>query len=102
LGGDRRAVVHEHKVAIENGGFSAIWGHGTSFIKGNRGKPGRQKTEGGKMGDLNYYVRIIQYKTNNCEIEMGHFSESKADKVEIGANINLDHQRYYTIIIQRE
>lgn len=50
----------------------------------------------------NYYVRIIQCDAFETEKEMGPFSAEKAAKVDAGVNINLDHYRFFTKIIQKD
>lgn len=49
----------------------------------------------------NYYVQIIQYKDEKVIDELGPSSESKADRVDIGVNINLNHEDFYTLIVQK-
>ena len=49
----------------------------------------------------NWYVQIIEHATDVVVEEMGPFTERKADKVDDGANINLDHERFYTNMIER-
>jgi len=45
-----------------------------------------------------YYVQIIKYKTSEVVKKMGPFSEREANKVDDGANRNLNHGEYYTLI----
>ena len=45
-----------------------------------------------------YYVEIIEHKTEKVIKRMGPMSARKAEKVDGGANINLDHEHYYTMI----
>ena len=47
-----------------------------------------------------HYVEIVKYKTDEIIERMGPMSEHKADKVDGGANINLNHEEYYTRIIK--
>lgn len=47
-----------------------------------------------------YFVEIVEHATGKVERRMGPMSERKADKVDTGANINLDHERYFTRIVE--
>lgn len=49
-----------------------------------------------------YYVLIIKYDTEQAVKTMGPMSERKADKVDSGANISLNHEYYYTVIETEE
>ena len=49
----------------------------------------------------NYYVQVLSYTLDDPVEEMGPFFEVKAEKVDRGLNINLDHTQYYTIILQK-
>ena len=53
---------------------------------------------------MNYYVEIIRCLTDPEEVvkSMGPMSERKAEKVDAGAVINLNHTEYYTRIVQKE
>ena len=44
---------------------------------------------------MNWYVEIVDGQTGKIETHMGPMSESKADRVERGALINLNTDRYY-------
>ncbi len=46
-----------------------------------------------------YYVEIVAYKNDRVAKRMGPFSERKAERVDGGANINLDHENFYTRIV---
>lgn len=46
-----------------------------------------------------YMVQVIETHPNGSESmakQMGCFSSKKADKIEDGLNINLNHEKYYT------
>jgi hypothetical protein len=43
-----------------------------------------------------FYVEIIAYDDDATIKRIGPMTERKADQVEDGVNINLDHDRYYT------
>lgn len=45
----------------------------------------------------NYYVQVIDSSAFVVK-ELGPFSKKKADKVDDGININLNHDEYYTVI----
>lgn len=47
---------------------------------------------------MNFYVEIINHKTQEIEKKMGPFSERKANQIYNGVNINLNHDKFYTII----
>lgn len=53
------------------------------------------------MPNREYYVHILNSETKEVVEEMGPFSEWKAEKVEKGANINLNHEEYFTIILKK-
>lgn len=51
----------------------------------------------------NWYVEIRPYSDDRADggfRRMGPMSERQADKVDRGANINLNHEKYYTAIVQ--
>jgi len=50
----------------------------------------------------NYFVQIIEYENDRVVEIMGPFAEIKAVKVDDGVNINLNHEKYYTIIVEDE
>jgi nitrogen regulatory protein PII-like uncharacterized protein len=50
---------------------------------------------------MDHYVHIIEDATGKVIKEMGPMSERKAEKVERGANINLNHERF-TVVISDE
>lgn len=47
-----------------------------------------------------YFVEIVAYDNAEVVKRMGPMSERKAERVDKGANINLDHEHYYTRIIE--
>ncbi len=42
------------------------------------------------------YVEIVNIKTNEVVKSMGPMSKSKADKIEGGVMINMNHEEYFT------
>jgi len=49
---------------------------------------------------MNYFVEIVQYGDPLVVVRrMGPMSESKAVRVERGADINLNHAEYFTRIV---
>jgi len=48
-----------------------------------------------------YFVQIVEYKTGIVIKELGPHSEHKAEKIEAGLNIQINHESYYTKIIQK-
>ena len=47
---------------------------------------------------MEYYVKIVRFENDKVVERMGPMSEQKAIKVDTGANINLNHEEYYTRI----
>lgn len=45
-----------------------------------------------------FYVEVVDILTGEVVKRLGPHSEWKAEKVEAGMNINLNHERYYTRI----
>ena len=46
------------------------------------------------------YVEIVKHEKEEVVKRMGPMTEHKADKVDDGANINLNHEEYYTRIVE--
>jgi len=46
----------------------------------------------------NHYVEIVEIKTKKVEKRMGPYSINKAEKVQCGAEINLNFDSYFTRI----
>jgi hypothetical protein len=51
---------------------------------------------------MEVYVEIVNYDTGEVVSRMGPMSEHKAGRVEDGANINLDHENYFTRIVTED
>lgn len=49
---------------------------------------------------MDYYVEVVEYGTDKVVKQLGPMSERKADRVDDGLNINLDHDKYYTRIVR--
>lgn len=47
-----------------------------------------------------FYVEVVNAKTNEVSRRLGPMSESKADRVESGILINLNHEDYFTRIVE--
>jgi hypothetical protein len=45
------------------------------------------------------YIEVRRYSDHGVERRMGQYTEREADKVDGGLNINLDHDRFYTVIV---
>lgn len=45
------------------------------------------------------YVEIVEFAGGKVSKRMGPMSRTKASKVQGGANINLNHKRFYTRIV---
>ncbi len=50
----------------------------------------------------NYYVQIVGYDEEEPVKEMGPMTESAAEKAAMGANINLDHENYFTLVARKD
>ena len=48
---------------------------------------------------MKFYVEIVKSSSGEVVKRMGPMSEKKADKVEFGASINLNHEEYFTRIV---
>lgn len=51
---------------------------------------------------MTYYIEIVSYETGDVARRMGPYAERKADKVDAGININLNHERFYTRLTQTD
>ena len=49
---------------------------------------------------MQYFVEIVSYETGEVVKRMGGGSERRAERIEDGANINLNHEEYYTRIVE--
>ena len=49
-----------------------------------------------------YYVEIYNFRTGEVAKVMGPFSEYKADRVSMGAEINMDHENWATRLVPAE
>jgi hypothetical protein len=52
--------------------------------------------------DETFYVQIIQFEDQQVVKQRGPFAERHAEKVDRGVNINLNHKKYYTLIVNSE
>jgi hypothetical protein len=50
------------------------------------------------QGDT-HYVEIVSFDDGDVIKRMGPMPERKAERVDSGANINLDHANYYTRVV---
>lgn len=48
------------------------------------------------------YVEIVELESGKVNKRMGPMGRRKASKVQGGANINLNHERFYTRIVNEE
>ena len=48
------------------------------------------------------YVQIIRFEDDHAIETMGPMSEWKADRVDRGVNINLNHEAFYTLIVTKD
>lgn len=46
-----------------------------------------------------FYVDVVSYEDGAVVKRLGPMAERKADKVDDGLNINLNHDKYYTLIV---
>lgn len=49
---------------------------------------------------VGFYVQIIEKATKKVEKEMGPMTAAKAEKVSVGASINLDHENYIVDVVE--
>ena len=49
-----------------------------------------------------YYVQIKKFEGDEVVKEMGPFAERKAERVESGAGRNLNHDEYYTLVVEKD
>ena len=49
---------------------------------------------------MSFYVEIWKHGEEEPDTIMGPMSERRAESVDSGANINLNHDEYYTIIVE--
>ena len=55
------------------------------------------------MDKNSYYVKIIKYEDSEVVRQLGPIStEREAYKINRGANINLNHEEYYTLVVKGE
>jgi hypothetical protein len=47
-----------------------------------------------------WYVQIVETATSKIEKEMGPMTERRAQKVESGASINLNHEKFHTNLVE--
>jgi hypothetical protein len=56
------------------------------------------------MSDKEFYVEIVQYAEEGEDEKVvkrsGPHSERRADKIDDGLNINLNHERFYTRVVE--
>ena len=52
--------------------------------------------------DDSYFVEIVRFKDGEVVNRMGPMSRRKAEKVDAGANINLNLEDYFTMIVLDE
>lgn len=50
----------------------------------------------------NWYVECVDVQTNEVVKRLGPHSEWKAERVEGGMNINLNHDRYFTRLVEED
>lgn len=48
----------------------------------------------------NYYIEIVEFASEKVIERKGPYSEHKADRIDDGMNINLNHEKYYTRVIK--
>lgn len=49
---------------------------------------------------MQYYVEIVRTHDENVESRMGPMPERRAERVEMGVQINLNHEHYHTRIVE--
>lgn len=51
---------------------------------------------------IQHVVQIIDWETNKVQKEFDPTSKGRAERIEDGVNINLNHDKFYTKIVERE
>jgi hypothetical protein len=51
---------------------------------------------------MNYYVEIVETDTDKVEKRMGPHTKQMANRIEDGVNINLNHEKYFTRVVEEE
>ena len=46
-----------------------------------------------------HYVQVVQFEDELVVKQLGPFSENRADRVDTGMNINLNHEEFYTRVV---
>jgi hypothetical protein len=59
-------------------------------------------TTGRRRQMAGYFVEIVKHVSLEVVKRMGPMPERKADKVDAGVNINLNHEEYYTRIVNKD
>ena len=49
-----------------------------------------------------FFVLVLDRETDEEVKRMGPFSQRKAERVESGVEINMDHDRYYTSVVEEK
>jgi hypothetical protein len=52
------------------------------------------------MTEAQYFVEIVKYEGEEVVERRGPFSEWKANKIDDGLNINLNHESYFTRVME--
>ena len=50
----------------------------------------------------NYYVEIVSFETEEVVKRMGPHGLRTAERIERGASINLNHEEYFTRVVDEE
>ncbi len=51
---------------------------------------------------MKFYIEVIEYESGAVVSRMEASSERRAEKIDRGVNINLNHEDYYTRIVEEE
>jgi hypothetical protein len=51
---------------------------------------------------VNFYVEVLKIGTDEIVRRLGPHDERTAERVERGVSINLDHEKFYTRIVEDE
>ena len=49
---------------------------------------------------MKYYIEVVEYESGEVVSRMEASSEREAEKIDRGVNINLNHENYYTRIME--
>lgn len=51
---------------------------------------------------MNHYIEIVEFETEAVIERKGPYSERQANRIDDGMNINLNHDKYFTRIVEEQ